>query len=122
MLDEAGRLTRMFVLIATALAGTLCLAGCGAKARLPVSAGTGPAPQLPHAETSLIPLIKVATAAGWDEGDAPVAAEGLTVNAFATGLNHPRWLYVLPNGDVLVAETNAPDRPDDNEGLKGKFF
>ena len=44
------------------------------------------------------------------------------MTAFARGLEHPRWLYVLPNGDVLVAETNAPPRPDDNKGLKGWFF
>ena len=52
----------------------------------------------------------------------PTAAEGLAVTAFARGLDHPRWLYVLPNGDVLVAETNAPKRPDDGKGLKGWFF
>jgi glucose/arabinose dehydrogenase len=46
----------------------------------------------------------------------------LNVNAFATGLDHPRWLYVLPNGDVLVAETNAPERPDDSKGIKGWFM
>jgi len=51
-----------------------------------------------------------------------VAAEGTTVAAFAQGLDHPRWLYVLPNGDVLVAETNAPERPQDAKGIKGWFF
>ena len=49
----------------------------------------------------------------------PRAAPGMTVNAFATGLDHPRWLYVLPNGDVLVAETNSPPKPDDGKGIKG---
>jgi glucose/arabinose dehydrogenase len=51
-----------------------------------------------------------------------MAAAGTTVAAFARGLDHPRWLYVLPNGDVLVAETNAPPRPDASKGLKGWFF
>jgi glucose/arabinose dehydrogenase len=51
-----------------------------------------------------------------------VAADGLTVRAFARGLDHPRWIYVLPNGDVLVSETNAPKRPDDGKGIKGFFF
>ena len=51
-----------------------------------------------------------------------MAPAGTTVTAFATGLVHPRWLYVLPNGDVLVAETNAPERPKDNRGIKGWFF
>ena len=64
----------------------------------------------------------VVTAKGWPEGAKPVAAEGTAVAAFARGLDHPRWLYVLPNGDVLVAETNAPPRPEDNKGIKGWFF
>ena len=64
----------------------------------------------------------VVTAQGWPDGGRPVAAEGTAVAAFARGLEHPRWLYVLPNGDVLVAETNAPVRPKDNRGIKGWFF
>jgi glucose/arabinose dehydrogenase len=96
--------------------------GCASAARLPVAAGMGPRPTLPDPDTSLIPLVKVATAKGWAPLQTPVAAAGTTVAAFASGLDHPRWLYVLPNGDVLVAETNAPPRPDDNKGLKGWFF
>jgi Glucose/sorbosone dehydrogenases len=97
-------------------------AACGSAATLPVSAGMGPHPELPQPKTSLIPTVNVANAKGW-RGDAhPTPASGLSVNAFATGLDHPRWLYVLPNGDVLVAETNAPNRPDDGKGIKGWFF
>jgi glucose/arabinose dehydrogenase len=71
----------------------------------------------------LIPVINVASATGWTNGQKPVAAEGMKVTAFASGLDHPRWLYVLPNGDVLVAETNAPaNRPDGAKGIKGWFF
>src|SRR5688572_11033115 len=99
-----------------------CAMGCGAAARLPVSAGTGPDPALPPPSRSLIPVVKVATARGWPPDAKPVAAEGTTVAAFARGLDHPRWLYVLPNGDVLVSETNAPPKPDDNKGIKGWFF
>jgi glucose/arabinose dehydrogenase len=67
--------------------------------------------------------VKVADAEGWSGEAKPVAAPGLVVTAFARNLDHPRWLYVLPNGDVLVAETNAPaDRPDDGKGLKAWFF
>ena len=95
---------------------------CGAPANLSVKQGTGPTPMIPSPKTSLIPVINVADARGWENGDTPAAAPGLSVNAFAKGLNHPRWLYVLPNGDVLVAETNAPDRPDDGKGIKGFFF
>jgi len=104
------------------LVAAIAAAGCGGSARLPISAGIGPNPALPPPETSLIPVIKVVDAKGWPANATPVAAEGTTVNAFARGLNHPRWLYVLPNGDILVAETNAPPRPDDAKGIKGWFF
>lgn len=100
----------------------LTLSGCGATATLPVSAGTGPHPELPAPHESLIPTVNVATARGWSGTGMPAAGTGLRVTAFARELNHPRWLYVLPNGDVLVAETNAPERPDDSKGIKGFFF
>lgn len=103
-------------------AGLVAVLGCGAPARLPVSAGTGPNPVLPPPSESLIPVINVVTAKGWRGAAAPTVAPGATVNAFARGLDHPRWLYVLPNGDVLVAETNAPPRPDDARGIRGWFF
>jgi glucose/arabinose dehydrogenase len=64
--------------------------------------------------------VKVAPAKGWPDGVTPKAAQGTRVAAFATGLQHPRWVYVLPNGDVLVAETAAPQRPDEGKGLKGR--
>ncbi|MEO8193682.1 MAG: sorbosone dehydrogenase family protein [Gemmatimonadales bacterium] len=99
----------------------LAAGACAAPARLPVKAGMGPNPELPPPSTSLIPLVNVVTAKGWN-GAKPSPASGLAVAAFASGLQHPRWLYVLPNGDVLVAETNAPTRPDDGKGIKGFFF
>ena len=98
------------------------VSACASAAQLPLSAGVGPQPNLPPPKTSVLPLVKVATAKGWPAGGKPIAAEGTTVAAFAQGLEHPRWLYVLPNGDVLVAETNAPPRPEDGKGIKGKFF
>jgi glucose/arabinose dehydrogenase len=98
------------------------VAACGTAARLPVTAGMGPKPALPPPSTAVIPIVNVVTAKGWDANATPVAADGTRVVAFARGLDHPRWLYVLPNGDVLVAETNAPKRPDDNKGIKGIFF
>jgi glucose/arabinose dehydrogenase len=99
------------------------LAGCGSAARLPVDAGIGPRPELPAPSSSLIPTVKVADAEGWSGSDKPTAAPGLVVTAFARNLDHPRWLYVLPSGDVLVAETNAPaDRPDDGKGIKAWFI
>lgn len=97
----------------------LALAACGGVATLPISAGTGPQPTLPPPQQTLIPTVHIAPAMGWPPGVAPLAAPGTRVSAFASGLDHPRWLYVLPNGDVLVAETNAPPKPDDAKGIKG---
>lgn len=93
----------------------LLLAACGDKARLPVSAGVGPEPVLPEPTETMIPTIHIAPATGWPSGDKPTAAEGMRVQVFADGLDHPRWLHVLPNGDVLVAETNAP--PSEQSGI-----
>ena len=95
------------------------LAGCGETSTLPIIEGTGPHPVLPEPAPSLIPVINIAPAIGWPKGSTPTAAPGTRVNAFAEDLDHPRWLYVLPNGDVLVAETNAPAKPDDNSGIRG---
>jgi glucose/arabinose dehydrogenase len=100
-----------------ALAGGL--AACGETSRLQISDGTGPSPKLPEPNKTLIPTVNIAPAIGWPDGAKPVAAAGTRVAAFAEGLDHPRWLYVLPNGDVLVAETNAPPKPADGQGIRG---
>jgi len=97
----------------------LSLGACGEMAKLPEQAGVGPHPTLPSPNPTLIPTVKIAPAKGWPAGATPTAAPGLAVNAFASGLDHPRWLYVLPNGDVLVAESNAPPKPEDGKGIKG---
>src|SRR5438874_2241312 len=94
----------------------------GDTAKLPEIAATGPSPSLPEPIKTLIPTVHIAPAKGWPAGTKPVAAAGLTVNAFALGLEHPRWLYVLPNGDVLVAESNGPPRPEDAKGIKGFVY
>ncbi len=99
------------------LASIGMLTACGDTARLTVAAGTGTQPQLPPPTSSLLPTVKIAPARGWSGGAAPVAAAGTKVVAFADKLDHPRWLHVLPNGDVLVAESNAPRRPD-RKGLR----
>jgi len=95
------------------------LAGCGESATLPLAAGTGPRPLLPAPRPTLLPTVNIAPAIGWPAGLLPQAAAGTTVAAFARGLAHPRWLLALPNGDVLVAETNAPERPEEGKGIKG---
>jgi glucose/arabinose dehydrogenase len=94
------------------------LAACGEKATLPLQVGADPA--LPQPAQTLVPTVKIAPAKGWPEGAMPKAAAGGTVTAFATGLEHPRSVYVLPNGDVLVAETAAPQRPEEGKSLKGR--
>src|SRR4029079_18633033 len=81
-----------------------------------------PNPILPSPRSNLVPTVKVAKAVGWPDGAAPTAPSGLSVTAFAGDLSPPRWIYVLPNGDVLIAETNAPPRPDDGGGIKGWFM
>ncbi len=101
-----------------AFAATLLVA-CGETATLPVAAGTGPSPQLPPPNKTLVPTVLIAPAVGWPQGGKPVAAAGTAVNEFAAGLDHPRWLHVLPNGDVLVAESNAPPKPEGDKGIKG---
>lgn len=97
----------------------LTLGACGEMATLPEQAGFGPRPTLPPPNHTLIPTVNIAPAKGWPAGGTPMPAAGLAVSAFATALDHPRWLYVLPNGDVLVAESNAPPKPQDSKGIKG---
>jgi glucose/arabinose dehydrogenase len=109
-------LRKTCLLLAAAVIG---LNACGEEATLPVAAGTGPKPQLPPPNPTLIPTVNIAPATGWPAGAMPEAAPGLQVTAFADRLEHPRWLHVLPNGDVLVAETDAPPKPEDGQGIRG---
>jgi glucose/arabinose dehydrogenase len=97
------------------LAGILLLSACAEKALLPVEAGMGNQPKLPAPVKGLVPTVNIAPAQGWPEGGMPKPAPGLAVKAFASGLDHPRWLYALPNGDILVAESN---KPADAEGAR----
>jgi glucose/arabinose dehydrogenase len=102
---------------------TLCLSAivlnaCGDVATRTVAEGTGPAPLLPSPNKTLIPTVHIATAVGWQHGAKPKVASGLQVKMFAENLKHPRWLYALPNGDVLVAETNAPSKPKEAGGIR----
>src|ERR1700733_11740026 len=106
------------LLSVTAAGLALLLAGCNEQETATVGQTFGPKPTLVEPEKSLLPTVDVAKAIGWPTGGKPVAADGMAVNAFATGLDHPRSLFVLPNGDVLVAESNAPPKPDDGKGIK----
>ena len=108
---------RHAVLLASLLAGAALL-GCGETAKLTVAQSTGPTPQLPAPHRTLLPTVHIAPATGWPAHALPQAADGLQVAAFARGLDHPRWLMVLPNGDVLVAESNAPAKPSGSKGIR----
>ena len=95
------------------------LAACGEATILPPAADMGATPTLPKPVKTLIPTVNIAPAKGWPEGLMPTPMAGLQVTALASNLDHPRWVYVLPNNDVLVAESNAPPKPEDGKGLKG---
>ena len=106
------------------LASALCLgllgglAACGDTATLAPAQGMGATPTLPEPKTSLIPTVKIAPAQGWPDGTMPTAVAGLAVTALARDLDHPRWVYVLPNGDVLVAESNKPPKAEKSFSVK----
>jgi len=105
--------------IVLGLAGcALVLAACSNQPALAPEKGFGENPTLPAAKVQAIPVINIAKPKGWPEGVVPTAPSGFTVTAFASGLDHPRWVVVLPNGDVLVAETRAPPKPDGSGGFR----
>lgn len=101
------------------LVSMLSSCATGESSSLPVEAGMGPKPLLPAPEKRLVPTVNIAPARSWPSGMKPSAPPGFTVSAYASELDHPRWVHVLPNGDVLVAESDAPAKPDDMKGVKG---
>jgi glucose/arabinose dehydrogenase len=109
---------------AACLLASLGLTGCSpialAQQTQQNQAGFGPNPQLPAPESSLIPTINIAEADPWPKGTRPTPAAGLTATAYGSGLDHPRWLHVLPNGDVLVAESNKPGNAPKESGIRAK--
>lgn len=104
-------------LLILAAAGILAWLGWPDKAKVDFAAVTGPRPQITEPRSQMIPTVKVAKAVGWPQGAMPTPAPGLTVTRYADGFDHPRWLYRLPNGDVLVAESNSP--PREGGGITG---
>jgi len=99
---------------------SIALSGCGESAKNDITQSMGPNPALPDPVETMLPTVHVAKAIGWQNDSKPIAVQGTSVNAFATGLEHPRWLYELPNGDVLVAETNF-EKEELNGSIKGWF-
>lgn len=106
----------------TAILCSLAFAAAGAVQAQTYPMGWGPNPALAEPNKTLIPTMNVAPVERWKDDEKPVAASGFSVTAYARGLEHPRWLYVLPNGDVLVAETAAPPKPEDGKGIKGAIM
>lgn len=104
------------------LVWVLSMAACATPSSLPASAGYGPQAVLPPPDTAFIPTVKIPPARGWPANTRPQAAPGFQVQAFASALIHPRWLFTLPNGDVLVAETNAPQGQSTGNAIKDLFF
>jgi len=114
MLKHVLRLGALLVVVAIAVVVYLAWPD---TAQVPFDRITGKRPQISEARIQTLPTVKVADVVGWQNGETPVPAAGLTVKAFAGNLDHPRWLYRLPNGDVLVAETNSP--PREGGGIQG---
>ncbi|HVF38037.1 MAG TPA: PQQ-dependent sugar dehydrogenase, partial [Sphingomicrobium sp.] len=107
----------MRLLALTTLA--LALAACGESSTRDVGETQGPNPKLAPPTKTTIPTVDVAEGKGWPQGKLPAATEGLQVNEFAGGLAHPRWLLTLPNGDVLVAESDNPGTDKSGGNIKG---
>src|SRR5712675_2034969 len=116
--------TRVLAILAVVViaTGLVFFLARGETAKLPETAAEGPSPTLPEPTKRLLPTVHIAPAKGWTDGGKPSPASGLAVDAFATGLQHPRWLYVLPNGDVLVAESDGPPWPEEGKGVKGFIY
>ncbi len=113
---------RWTAVVATSFMLPVALVACGDTAHLRLASTEGREPVLPPPKPQRLPMIHIAPAVGWKNGEQPSAAAGVAVNAFARGLSHPRWLYALPNGDVLVAESDTPTKPDDFKGLRGRIY
>lgn len=107
------------IVLVVVLVVVVIFASSWESATVSVEEGYGASPILPDPNPGLIPTVRIAEAIGWPEGEAPDPASGLMVTEFAAGLDHPRWLHVLPNGDVLVAESNAPEKPDAGFDVRG---
>ena len=101
------------LVVLTLAGGAFLYLAQGDTAQLPPGADTGREPVFTGPRSEMIPTVNIAEVKPWTAGEAPVPAKGLAVARFADGLSHPRSMLRLPNGDVLVAETNSPPRPKD---------
>ncbi|AJZ56284.1 NHL repeat family protein (plasmid) [Paraburkholderia fungorum] len=102
-----------------AVATLLPLTSCAIGPSSPGDTGFGASPAIPAPQSTLIPMVNIAPVQTRPAGFVPTAPPSFDVTEFARGLAHPRWLYTLPNGDVLVAESDAPEEHDEGSGLFG---
>src|ERR1700742_64293 len=102
-------MTRLFLGRLCAIAAVILAGGCNEHATYDASKQAGAEPPLPGAHNFLAPPIQVPKYVGWQSGKKPKVADGLQIEAIAAGWEHPRQVYGLPNGDILVAESNSPD-------------
>ena len=123
---ETARMKSARALLPVSIAALAVLTACATGGVIAQSAlpGVGPQPALPQPEKSWLPTVNIAPAEGWPQGAAPRAPAGFRVTAFARELQHPRWVTTLPNGDVLVAESNKPgpepgSKNKHAEGIRG---
>ena len=116
-MTKRGRLLVLLIILAAVLGGAWFFLLRGDTAQLSVEAVSGAKPKITTPRRESIPTVRIAKAVGWQSGAKPIPAAGLGVVEFARGLDHPRWMYELPNGDVLVAETNSP--PREGGGITG---
>ncbi|MBM6575540.1 sorbosone dehydrogenase family protein [Microvirga sp. SRT01] len=108
---------RVLAIVVVIVIGVVVYLAWPDTAKLSVAQVAGARPDITAPRVQTLPTVGVADVVGWQGNRKPVAAQGLQVAAFASGLDHPRWLYRLPNGDVLVAETNSPKR--EGGGIQG---
>jgi len=102
-----------------AISMVLPLAACAVGPSSPRDTGFGASPAIPAPRSRLVPMVNIAPVESRPSGFLPTAPAGFAVTKFADHLAHPRWLYTLPNGDVLVAESDAPRQHDEGSGLSG---
>ena len=117
MSDRKRNILILLLMVILVLGGLAWYFLSGDTARLNERDVQGPSPVITEPRAEMFPTINVAEVAGWQDGETPVAAQGLTVTRYADKLDHPRSMLRLPNGDMLVAETNSP--PRENKGIEG---
>ena len=106
------------LVLAGAVAAGAAILSSQEEATVDIAEQYGPDPKLPEPNPKILPTVHQADAEPWKDGEMPTAAEGFVVNEYAKELDHPRWLYALPNGDILVAESNKPPQQENTMSIR----